>query len=253
MGFDKPDLGFVVHLGRARRRRSPTTSRSAGPGAASSGPRWSCCPGTEDRDIWAYFASLAFPPEQLVRQTLAALVARRAAVDRGARDRASTCRRTPPGDDAQGARRRRRGAAGQGRLDRRPARPWAYDARALQRGSPSARVARAAGDARLPRDHRVPDGVPAPRSSTTRPRRRAAAATTAPARCGARRSRRPTPKPPASASPGPGSRSSRGGSGRRGWPGSRVPVSGRIPADEQAGARPRARAAVRHRLGHAAA
>ena len=27
-----------------RRRRSPTTSRSAGPAAASSGPRWSCCP-----------------------------------------------------------------------------------------------------------------------------------------------------------------------------------------------------------------
>jgi ATP-dependent DNA helicase RecQ len=30
-------------------------------------------PGHEDRDIWKYFASLAFPPEPLVRQTLAVL------------------------------------------------------------------------------------------------------------------------------------------------------------------------------------
>ena len=30
-------------------------------------------PALEDRDIWAYFASLAFPPEPVVRQTLAAL------------------------------------------------------------------------------------------------------------------------------------------------------------------------------------
>ena len=30
-------------------------------------------PGREDRDIWAYFASLAFPPERQVRATLAAL------------------------------------------------------------------------------------------------------------------------------------------------------------------------------------
>ena len=30
-------------------------------------------PGAEDRDIWAYFASLAFPPEPLVRQTLEVL------------------------------------------------------------------------------------------------------------------------------------------------------------------------------------
>ena len=27
-------------------------------------------PAIEDRDIWAYFASLAFPREELVRQTL---------------------------------------------------------------------------------------------------------------------------------------------------------------------------------------
>jgi ATP-dependent DNA helicase RecQ len=32
-------------------------------------------PGAEDRDIWAYFASLAFPPEPLVRRTLEVLSA----------------------------------------------------------------------------------------------------------------------------------------------------------------------------------
>ena len=67
MGFDKPDLGFVIHLGRAAVARSPTTSRSAARAAGSSGPRSCCCPGREDQAIWAYFASLAFPPEQQVR------------------------------------------------------------------------------------------------------------------------------------------------------------------------------------------
>jgi ATP-dependent DNA helicase RecQ len=32
-------------------------------------------PGPEDREIWAYFASLAFPPERVVRETLAVLAA----------------------------------------------------------------------------------------------------------------------------------------------------------------------------------
>ena len=35
-------------------------------------------PAIEDRDIWAYFASLAFPREELVRQTLAVARRRRA-------------------------------------------------------------------------------------------------------------------------------------------------------------------------------
>ncbi len=38
MGFDKPDLGFVVHLG-APLRRSPTTSRWVAPGAPPPVPR----------------------------------------------------------------------------------------------------------------------------------------------------------------------------------------------------------------------
>ncbi|BFO15934.1 hypothetical protein SHKM778_23220 [Streptomyces sp. KM77-8] len=42
MGFDKPDLGFVVHLGSPS-SPSPTTSRSDAPGAVSGTPRCCCC------------------------------------------------------------------------------------------------------------------------------------------------------------------------------------------------------------------
>jgi ATP-dependent DNA helicase RecQ len=71
MGFDAT-LGFVVNLG-ARSRRSPTTSRSAARAAASDEAPVVLLPAIEDRDIWAYFASLAFPREELVRQTLEVL------------------------------------------------------------------------------------------------------------------------------------------------------------------------------------
>jgi ATP-dependent DNA helicase RecQ len=72
MGFDKPDLGFVVHLGAPQ---SPVAYYQqigrAGRGVESA--QVVLLPGREDRDIWSYFASLAFPPEGQVRQTLAAL------------------------------------------------------------------------------------------------------------------------------------------------------------------------------------
>ncbi len=72
MGFDKPDLGFVVHLGAPQ---SPIAYYQQ-IGRAGRGVRRAdviLLPGREDADIWAYFASLAFPPEPLVRVTLAAL------------------------------------------------------------------------------------------------------------------------------------------------------------------------------------
>jgi ATP-dependent DNA helicase RecQ len=72
MGFDKPDLGFVVHLGAPQ---SPVAYYQQIGRAGRAVPRAEVVllPGREDRDIWAYFASLAFPPEPLVRATLAAL------------------------------------------------------------------------------------------------------------------------------------------------------------------------------------
>src|SRR6202522_167382 len=72
MGFDKPDLGFVVHLGAPQ---SPVAYyQQLGPaGRGVERAEGVLLPGREDRDIWAYFASLAFPPEQQVRATLDAL------------------------------------------------------------------------------------------------------------------------------------------------------------------------------------
>ncbi|MGW3497561.1 RecQ family ATP-dependent DNA helicase [Streptomyces sp. NPDC001020] len=72
MGFDKPDLGFVVHLG------SPSSPIAyyqqvgrAGRGVESADVLM--LPGKEDEAIWRYFADTAFPPEAQVRQTLSAL------------------------------------------------------------------------------------------------------------------------------------------------------------------------------------
>ncbi len=72
MGFDKPDLGFVVHLGAPA---SPVAyyQQIGRAGRAVERAEVVLLPGHEDRDIWAYFASLAFPPEHLVRQTLRVL------------------------------------------------------------------------------------------------------------------------------------------------------------------------------------
>ena len=72
MGFDKPDLGFIVHLGAPP---SPVAyyQQIGRAGRATDRADVILLPGREDADIWAYFASLAFPPEPVVRSTLAAL------------------------------------------------------------------------------------------------------------------------------------------------------------------------------------
>ncbi len=72
MGFDKPDLGFIVHLGAPP---SPVAyyQQIGRAGRGVDRAEVILLPATEDRDIWAYFASLAFPPERDVRAALAAL------------------------------------------------------------------------------------------------------------------------------------------------------------------------------------
>jgi ATP-dependent DNA helicase RecQ len=72
MGFDKPDLGFVVHLGAPQ---SPVAyyQQIGRAGRGVERAEVVLLPGHEDRDIWAYFASLAFPPERQVRATLGTL------------------------------------------------------------------------------------------------------------------------------------------------------------------------------------
>ncbi|MEU6022381.1 DEAD/DEAH box helicase [Micromonospora sp. NPDC047134] len=72
MGFDKPDLGFVVHLGAPP---SPIAyyQQVGRAGRAVDHAEVLLLPGREDVAIWRYFASLAFPPEDQVRAVLAAL------------------------------------------------------------------------------------------------------------------------------------------------------------------------------------
>ncbi|MBQ1022434.1 RecQ family ATP-dependent DNA helicase [Micromonospora sp. D93] len=72
MGFDKPDLGFVVHLGAPP---SPIAyyQQVGRAGRAVEHAEVLLLPGVEDAAIWRYFASLAFPPEQQVQAVLAAL------------------------------------------------------------------------------------------------------------------------------------------------------------------------------------
>ncbi|MEV6601341.1 DEAD/DEAH box helicase [Actinoplanes sp. NPDC051346] len=72
MGFDKPDLGFVVHLGAPP---SPIAyyQQVGRAGRAVEHAEVVLLPGQEDVAIWRYFASLAFPPEEQVRAVLEAL------------------------------------------------------------------------------------------------------------------------------------------------------------------------------------
>ncbi|MFI0448617.1 RecQ family ATP-dependent DNA helicase [Actinomadura sp. 6N118] len=74
MGFDKPDLGFIVHVGAPQ---SPVAyyQQIGRAGRGVERAEVILLPGLEDRDIWAYFASLAFPPEPIVRTTLDTLEA----------------------------------------------------------------------------------------------------------------------------------------------------------------------------------
>jgi len=71
MGFDAT-LGFVVNMGAPA---SPVAyyQQVGRAGRGTDEASVVLLPAIEDRDIWAYFGSLAFPREELVRQTLTAL------------------------------------------------------------------------------------------------------------------------------------------------------------------------------------
>jgi ATP-dependent DNA helicase RecQ len=74
MGFDKPDMGFVVHVGAPQ---SPIAyyQQVGRAGRAVERADVLLLPGTEDEAIWRYFASMAFPPEEQVWRTLDVLTA----------------------------------------------------------------------------------------------------------------------------------------------------------------------------------
>ncbi|MBG6183344.1 ATP-dependent DNA helicase RecQ [Arthrobacter sp. CAN_A214] len=72
MGFDKPDLGFVVHLGAPS---SPVAYYQQVGRAGRGTPNADVLllPGAEDRDIWEYFATSSMPSEDSAQQVLGAL------------------------------------------------------------------------------------------------------------------------------------------------------------------------------------
>ena len=72
MGFDKPDLGFVVHLGAPS---SPVAyyQQVGRAGRATDSADVLLLPGKEDREIWRYFATASMPTEENAHRILGAL------------------------------------------------------------------------------------------------------------------------------------------------------------------------------------
>lgn len=72
MGFDKPDLGFVVHMGAPS---SPVSyyQQIGRAGRATDHSEVVLLPGPEDQRVWEFFASVSMPEEPVVRQLLASL------------------------------------------------------------------------------------------------------------------------------------------------------------------------------------
>ena len=72
MGFDKRDLGFVVHFGAPS---SPVSyyQQVGRAGRGTDRAEVILLPGAEDKSIWEYFASVSFPEESTVRTLLNAL------------------------------------------------------------------------------------------------------------------------------------------------------------------------------------
>ncbi len=74
MGFDKPDLGFVIYFGAP----SSPIAYYQQVGRAGRGVKHAeviLLPGSEDQAVWDYFASAGFPREEQVRAALVALEA----------------------------------------------------------------------------------------------------------------------------------------------------------------------------------
>ena len=229
MGFDKPDLGFVLHLGAPS---SPVAyyQQVGRAGRATERADVLLLPGPEDKDIWAYFASASMPRQEQADAVLTALAESAKALSTVALESIVDIRRTRlelllKVLDVDGAVQRVPGgwtSTGQ---------PWTYDAERYERVT-AARVREQDLMVDLRADHRVPDGLP-PGVARRRLGRRAAAGATPARACGSR-PRSPTSRspPPGAGSSGPGSSSSRGPSGPRAWTGSACPCSGKISPDE---------------------
>ena len=130
MGFDKPDLGFVLHLGAPS---SPVAyyQQVGRAGRATDNADVLLLPGTEDPEIWRYFATASMPDRERAERVIAALH-RDAPTSTPALEARVNIRRTPlelllKVLDVDGAVRRVQGgwtSTGE---------PWAYDAERYER------------------------------------------------------------------------------------------------------------------------
>ncbi len=93
MGFDKPDLGFVVHLGAPA---SPVAyyQQVGRAGRATERADVLLLPATEDRDIWAYFATSSMPRRPDADAVLTALGAAEGPMSTAALETVADVRRT---------------------------------------------------------------------------------------------------------------------------------------------------------------
>ncbi|WP_203581674.1 RecQ family ATP-dependent DNA helicase [Microbacterium hibisci] len=94
MGFDKPDLGFVVHLGAPS---SPVSyyQQVGRAGRATDSADVLLLPGTEDREIWHYFATASMPDRERAERVLVALAEAGGPMSTPALEAVVDIRRTP--------------------------------------------------------------------------------------------------------------------------------------------------------------
>ncbi|MFP5416813.1 MAG: RecQ family ATP-dependent DNA helicase [Actinomycetes bacterium] len=94
MGFDKPDLGFVVHLGAPS---SPVAyyQQVGRAGRATPSADVLLLPGVEDREIWHYFATNAMPTQAKADAVLTALAGAPKPLSVGALEARVDIRRSP--------------------------------------------------------------------------------------------------------------------------------------------------------------
>ncbi|HXD28270.1 MAG TPA: RecQ family ATP-dependent DNA helicase [Arthrobacter sp.] len=94
MGFDKPDLGFVVHVGAPS---SPVAyyQQVGRAGRGTDNADVLLLPGPEDREIWRYFATSSMPDEERAHAVLSELEAAGGAVSVPALEARVNLRRSP--------------------------------------------------------------------------------------------------------------------------------------------------------------